>query len=76
MERLFGHDVISRGLNVICGLGAMCKGLGCRVLSDLELDLLNTLVGSPVFYWEIKSFPSLKYKNSFAAMFKKHKVPG
>lgn len=59
-----------------CGLGAMCKDLRCRVLSDLELDLLDTMVGSPVCYWEIKSFPSLKYINSFAAMFIKHKVPG
>lgn len=76
MEGLFGHDVISRSLNGTYGLDAMCKGLGCRVLSDLELDLLDTMVGSSVCYWEIKSFPSLQYVNSFAAMFKKHKVPG
>lgn len=76
VEGLFGHDVISHGLNVICGLGAICKGLGCRVLSDSELDLLDIVIGSPICYWEIKSFPSLKYMNFFAAMFKKHKVPG
>lgn len=58
------------------GLHATCKDLGCRVLSDLKLGLLDTVVGSPVCYWEIKSFPSLKYMNSFAAMVKKHKVSG
>lgn len=76
VEGLFGYDVNSQGLNRTCGLGATCKGLGCRVLSDLELDLLDNVVGLPVCYWEIKSFPSLKYVNSFAAMFKKNKVPG
>lgn len=76
LERLFGHDVISWGLNVTGGLCATRKDLGCRVLSDLELGLLDTVVGSPVCYWEIKSFTSLKYINSFAAMVKKHKVSG
>lgn len=73
---MFGHDVISQGLNVTYGLGATRKGLGCRVPSDLELDLLDAVVGSLVCYWEIKSFPSLKYMNTFAAMYKKNKVPG
>lgn len=41
------------------GLCATRKDLGCRVLSDLELGLLDTVVGSPVCYWEIKSFTSL-----------------
>lgn len=73
---MFGHDIISQGLNVTYGLGATCKGLGCGVLSDLELDLLDAVVGSPVCYWEIKSFPFLKCMNSSVEMCKKNKVPG
>lgn len=76
VEGLFGHDVISRFEWELWTGCWVFKGLGCRVPSDLELDLLDAVVGSPVCYWEIKSFPCLKYMNSFAAMFKKHKVPG
>lgn len=77
LEGVFGHDVISWGLNVRpVDWMQRCKGLRCRVLSDLELDLLDSVIGSPVCYWESKSFPSLKIINSVTAMFKKYKVPG
>lgn len=33
-----------------CGLRATCKDLGCRVLSDLELGLLDTMIDSSVCF--------------------------
>lgn len=45
-----GSSLRNSAVHHLCKLGAMCKGLGCRVPSDLETSLLDTTVGSPVCY--------------------------